>query len=66
MFEFLNRNDFKKFREQEIYKKIKNEVKEIAVYKGGGGLGDLVVAVSFFKTRKIAFPEAKIKYMGII
>lgn len=66
MFEFLERNDFKKYRENGVFKKIQNEVREIAVYKGGGGLGDLVVAVSFFKTLKIAFPNAKIKYMGII
>ena len=66
MFEFLQRNDFKKYRQEGAFKKLQSEVKEIAVYKGGGGLGDLVVAVSFFKTLKIAFPQAKIKYMGII
>ncbi|MCG2710779.1 MAG: glycosyltransferase family 9 protein [Candidatus Omnitrophica bacterium] len=66
MFEFLQRNDFKRYRQEQDFKKLQSQVKEIAVYKGGGGLGDLVVAVSFFKTLKIAFPQAKIKYMGII
>ncbi|MCK4994543.1 MAG: glycosyltransferase family 9 protein [Candidatus Omnitrophica bacterium] len=66
MFEFLNRHDFQKYKKDEIYKRLQKDVKEIAVYKGGGGLGDLVVAVSFFKTLKLAFPQAKIKYMGII
>ena len=66
MFEFLQRNDLKKYRQEKIFEKLKAEVREIAVYKGGGGLGDLVVAVSFFKTLKVAFPQAKIKYMGII
>ena len=66
MFEFLERRDFKKYKQEGIFKKLQSEVREVAVYKGGGGLGDLVVAVSFFKALKIAFPQAKIKYMGII
>ena len=66
MFEFLQSKDFKKYRQEQAFKKLQSEVREIAVYKGGGGLGDLVVAASFFKTLKIAFPQAKIKYMGII
>lgn len=65
-FDFLKRNDFKKFKQDKLFEKLRNEVREIAIYKGGGGLGDLVVAASFFKSFKQAFPNAKIKYMGII
>lgn len=65
-FDFLNRPDFKKFKQQKLYEKLRQEIKQIAIYKGGGGLGDLVVASSFFKTFKQAFPQAKVKYMGVI
>lgn len=63
---FLERKDFKAYKIDAPYLKIKNQVKEIAVYKGGGGLGDLVVSVPFFSHLKRAFPQAKISYMGII
>ena len=66
MFEFRQRKDFIKFKKQKIFQDLRPEVKEIAVYKGGGGLGDLVVGVPFFNALKAAFPEASIKYMGII
>ena len=66
MFKFLQGKKFRKYRQEAAFKKLQADVREIAVYKGGGGLGDLVVAVSFFKTLKTAFPQAKIKYMGII
>jgi ADP-heptose:LPS heptosyltransferase len=65
-FDFLNRKDFKKFQQEKVYEKLQRDVKQIAIYKGGGGLGDLVVAASFFKTFKQAFPKAKINYMGVI
>ncbi|MFH1062133.1 MAG: glycosyltransferase family 9 protein [Candidatus Omnitrophota bacterium] len=65
-FDFLKRLDFKKYRQQKLYEKLRPEIKQIAIYKGGGGLGDLVVAASFFKTFKQAFPQAKVKYMGVV
>ncbi len=65
-FDFLKRKDFKRYLKDQAYLKIQDKVKEIAIYKGGGGLGDLVVAASFFKVFKQAFPKARIKYMGII
>jgi len=66
MFEFFKRKDFVKFRKENIFERIRPQIKEIAVYKGGGGLGDLVVGAPFFKSLKAAFPEASVKYMGII
>ncbi|MFH2138876.1 MAG: glycosyltransferase family 9 protein [Candidatus Omnitrophota bacterium] len=65
-FDFLKRKDFKKFKRQQIYRDILSQIKEIAVYKGGGGLGDLVVGIPLFKSLKQAFPDAKISYMGTI
>ncbi len=63
---FLNRKDFRKYKEEKIFLKLRNQVKEIAIYKGGGGLGDLIVGIPFFKIFKEAFPVARINYMGII
>ncbi|MBU1043519.1 MAG: glycosyltransferase family 9 protein [Candidatus Omnitrophica bacterium] len=65
-FDFLRQANFKKFQKTKLFKKLQDNVRTIAIYKGGGGLGDLVVAASFFKTFKQAFPQAKIKYMGVI
>ncbi len=65
-FDFLKRPDFKKLKKGQLFLKLQKDVKTIAIYKGGGGLVDLVVAASFFKTFKQAFPNAKVKYMGII
>ena len=65
-FDFLKQPDFRKFRNEPLFLKLRKDVKTIAIYKGGGGLGDLVFAASFFKTFKLAFPQAKVKYMGTI
>jgi len=48
------------------YEKLRGRVHEIAVYKGGGGLGDLVVGMPFFRQLRDAFPQARIRYMGSI
>ncbi|MBI4845615.1 MAG: glycosyltransferase family 9 protein [Candidatus Omnitrophica bacterium] len=65
-FKFLQIKQFKKFKAQKPYLELRDKVKEIAIYKGGGGLGDLAVGVLFFKMIRDAFPDAKIYYMGII
>ncbi len=65
-FDYLNRNDFKAYAEKKPYLKLRDKVKNIAIYKGGGGLGDLVVGVGLFKLFRQYFPEAKISYMGTI
>ncbi|MBU4304022.1 MAG: glycosyltransferase family 9 protein [Candidatus Omnitrophica bacterium] len=65
-FAFLHTKPFKKFKSQKPYLELKDKVKEIAIYKGGGGLGDLAVGVPFFKMIREAFPDSKIYYMGII
>ncbi|MCP4650085.1 MAG: glycosyltransferase family 9 protein [PVC group bacterium] len=65
-FEFLNRKDFQQYKQQQIYLKIASRIKNIAVYKGGGGLGDLVVGIPLFRALKQHFPQARISYMGTI
>jgi len=65
-YEFLKRPDFQKFKQQALYEKLRSKVKNIAIYKGGGGLGDLVVGMGFFQAWRNAFPDANIKYMGTI
>ena len=64
--DFLNTRAFKKYNQKKAYLELKGQIKEIAIYKGGGGLGDLVMSIPFFGIFKKAFPKAKISYMGII
>ena len=59
MFEFLNTKQFKKFKEEALFTKLQRNVREIAVYKGGGGLGDLVAGIRLFSAFKKAFPQKK-------
>ena len=63
---FLSNKKFIKFSKQKAYQEIASKVREIAIYKGGGGLGDLVVSMPLFKAFKQAFPEARINYMGTV
>ena len=65
-FDFLKRKEFRSYRQQKLYKELRSKIRTIAIYKGGGGLGDLVVGASFFRSFKQAFPDARVKYMGII
>ena len=65
-FDFLKRKDFARFQQEKPFQGIQDEVREIAIYKGGGGLGDLIVGINFFKQFKKHFPKAKINYLGVI
>ncbi|MCF7899842.1 glycosyltransferase family 9 protein [Candidatus Babeliales bacterium] len=47
------------------YLKLRGKVKTIAVHKSGGGLGDLIQAIPFFRNLRYMFPDAKIIYLGL-
>ncbi|MFH1459056.1 MAG: glycosyltransferase family 9 protein [Candidatus Omnitrophota bacterium] len=66
MFEFFESKEFLKYKQEKIFAKIKEQIKTLAIYKGGGGLGDLVVANPLFASFKKAFPDAKIMYLGTV
>jgi len=55
---------FKRCYRRRVYKKLQNELKIIAIYKSGGGLGDLVQSIPLFRSFKEMFPQAKIIYLG--
>lgn len=65
-FNFLHKKEFLRYKKEKIFLKLREQIREIAIYKGGGGLGDLVVGTPFFRLLKQTFPEAKLNYMGII
>ena len=56
---------FKKFYDKRVYLKLRCKVKTVAVYKSGGGLGDLAQSILFFRSFKQMFPQAKIIYLGL-
>ncbi|MFH1678532.1 MAG: glycosyltransferase family 9 protein [Candidatus Omnitrophota bacterium] len=47
------------------YLRFRNRIKRIAVYKSGGGLGDLVQSIPLFRGLKQMFPLAQIAYIGL-
>ncbi|MCX7927314.1 MAG: glycosyltransferase family 9 protein [Candidatus Omnitrophica bacterium] len=56
---------FRNARKKKIFLSMRANVKKIGVYKSGGGLGDLVQSIVFFKGVRQMFPEAKIYYIGL-
>ena len=59
------RKVFERAYRRQSYLKIRCKVKSIAVYKSGGGLGDLVQSSVLFANLRRMFPEAKIIYLGL-
>ncbi|MFH1778005.1 MAG: glycosyltransferase family 9 protein [Candidatus Omnitrophota bacterium] len=57
---------FKTVNGAKTFAELRHELKSIVVYKGGGGLGDLITAIPFYRTIKTVFPQAKLIYLGII
>ncbi|MBA2123807.1 hypothetical protein B9J78_02545 [bacterium Unc6] len=56
---------FKRAYHKKAYLTLQKRIKNIAVYKSGGGLGDLVHSVPLFRSFKKMFPQAKIIYLGL-
>jgi ADP-heptose:LPS heptosyltransferase len=56
---------FARYYRQRAYLKIANRVKRIAVYKPGGGLGDLAQSIPLFRSLREMFAGAKITYLGL-
>lgn len=51
---------FERFYRQRVYLNLQRKVKNIVIYKGGDGLGDLIVSIPLFRAFRQAFPKAKI------
>ena len=47
------------------YQRISAKVKSVAIYKSGGGLGDLVQSIPLFRSFKQMFPISRITYLGL-
>jgi len=56
---------FRRFIRYKDYLKLRNEIKTLAIYKSGGGLGDLVQSIPLFRSFRQMFPDAKIIYLGL-
>ncbi|MGD9015496.1 MAG: glycosyltransferase family 9 protein, partial [Candidatus Omnitrophota bacterium] len=70
MIELYKLNDyyqasFKRFYQRKIYSKLQDKIRTIAIYKSGGGLGDLVQSIPLFRSFRQMFPKAKITYLGL-
>ncbi|MBU0549841.1 MAG: glycosyltransferase family 9 protein [Candidatus Omnitrophica bacterium] len=68
--EFYKIQDYPDFLFQRAYRRkayqaIRKKVKSIAIYKSGGGLGDLVQSIPLFRSFKEMFPESKLFYLGL-
>jgi len=50
---------------KKTYLRLRNKIKRIAVYKSGGGLGDLVQSIPLFRSFRQMFPQARIAYLGL-
>ncbi len=50
---------------KKIYLRLREKVRSIAIYKSGGGLGDLVQSIPLFRSFKEMFPRARIVYLGL-
>lgn len=50
---------------KKIYISLREKIERIAIYKSGGGLGDLVQSIPFFRSFREMFPKAKIIYLGL-
>jgi ADP-heptose:LPS heptosyltransferase len=44
---------------------LRKKIKTIAIYKSGGGLGDLSQSAVYFRAFKKLFPEAEVAYLGL-
>ncbi len=58
-------DSFASYYRKKAYLEIGNEVKTVAIYKSGGGLGDLVQSIPLFRSYGRMFPNAKITYLGL-
>ncbi|MFC1658185.1 glycosyltransferase family 9 protein [Candidatus Omnitrophota bacterium] len=58
-------NAFKRSYGRSAYLKLRGKIKSIAVYKSGGGLGDLVQSIPFFRSFRKMFPGVQITYIGL-
>ena len=60
-----SRATFKRFNPQRVYLKLRDKINTVAIYKSGGGLGDLVQCIPLFRSFRQMFPQAKIFYLGL-
>ena len=60
-----SRVSFKRAYRKKIYLRFGDRIKSIAIYKSGGGLGDLVQSIPLFRSFRQMFPQAKIFYLGL-
>ena len=60
-----NHAAFRKFYGNKTYLKLRGKIKTVAIYKSGGGLGDLAQSILLFRSFKQMFPQAKIIYLGL-
>ena len=56
---------FERAYRKKTYLRLRNKIKNIAIYKSGGGLGDLVQSIALFRSFRQMFPQAKIIYLGL-
>ena len=56
---------FRKFYQKKTYLELRSNIKTIAIFKSGGGLGDLTQSVALFSAFRKMFPGAKIIYLGL-
>ncbi len=63
-FDFLKRTEFTRFNREKPYLKIQEKIKSIAVYMPNEGMSGLLSALPFYKVLRLAFPGARISYLG--
>ena len=56
---------FTRVYRKKTYLNLQDRVKSIAIYKSGGGLGDLVQSVPLFRAFRQMFTRAKIFYAEV-
>ncbi len=56
---------FRRAFRKKIYLSLRDKIKRVAIYKSGGGLGDLVQSIPLFRSFRQMFPKAKIIYLGL-
>ena len=56
---------FQRALSKKTYLRLRDKINSVAIYKSGGGLGDLVQGVTLFRSFKQMFPKAKIIYLGL-
>ena len=57
--------DFRRHYRRRDYQELQDNIRTIAIYKSGGGLGDLVQGIPLFRSFRQMFPKAKIIYLGL-